>query len=96
MSRSPTYYNVILFNHNGYEISRIEAIEGTREAKKRACAMLTEEWAIMSETTHKDFGTAKVSVFLEDAPKQGYHDVCEWDKEHPQHAAWLAAQEEES
>ncbi len=90
-----TYPNVILYDRDGFEIARSEALNGMKIAKSMARYMLTNEWATNSETTHKALATMKVAIFVEGAPT-GADQVCEWDKEHPQHGPWLEANRQDA
>jgi hypothetical protein len=86
------YFNVMLYDFQGCEICRCEAIEGMKRAKEQANHLLSDAFAENNETTHERFGTMKAAIFAEDAPT-GANAVCEWDKEHPQHAEWVAAED---
>ncbi len=90
--KTPNYYNVVLFDRQGYELTRAEALEGMKRAKEHAKHLLSDEYARGCENTHADMGTMKVAIFKED-DDIGANNVCEWDKEHPQHGEWLAAQD---
>lgn len=90
--KSPSFYNVVLFDRQGYELTRAEALEGMKRAKEHAKHLLSDEYAQGCESSHATWGTAKVAIFKEDYPI-GANSVCEWDKEHPQHGEWVRAEE---
>lgn len=79
---------VILYDRQGCEISRAEAFDTMKRAKEHARHMLSDAFAESSETTHAAFQTMKAAIFKDGEPT-GANAVCEWDKEHPQHAEWM-------
>ena len=85
------YKTVILYCRDGYEIERAEDIEGMRRAKEHARHFLSEQFALLSETSHERLRTHKVAIFGE-GEATGANCICDWDEEHPQHKRWLALQ----
>jgi hypothetical protein len=85
------YFTAILYARDGTEIDRCADCEGIRNAKERARYLLSDTFAQHSETTHAAFQTMKAAVFA-DGDKTGADALCEWDAEHPQHAAYVKEQ----
>lgn len=91
MSRKPLI--AILYDRDGSELATREDLPNLREAKAVVRYWMSDEWARQSaESTHASLRTYKAAVFRE-GDETGADRVCEWDDEHPQHAAWVAAED---
>lgn len=89
-----TFPTVALYDRDGNEIASQEC-QGMKDARQRARHYLSDLFAETSETTHANLRTMKAAIFAEGA-RTGADAVCEWDEFHPQHAAWVQAEDEKA
>lgn len=67
------FYNVILRDSKGYEISSREA-EGLKKAKESAKYLASEDYARVCESSHETMDSSRVEVVNDDGE-------CVWDME---------------